>query len=346
MDLQPSSLSFFNFTRDELSRVCDSRFGRRYIADQLFDWVYNKRVTLPLEMTNLSLELRRLLKDVFTFSVPIPELKALSKDGTIKFLFKFDEKSVVESVLMPSRNRWTLCVSSQAGCGMGCSFCKTATLGLRRNLSTAEIIGQIMHALSEVQRINNIVFMGMGEPFANYQNVKRAIFILTDKKGLNFSWRSVCVSTVGIVPKIARFFDDGVPAQLAISLNAPTQAKREQIMPVSKKFTIDQLIEQIRTSKLKKRQKIFIEYVMLKGFNTNLEDLNALVKLLDVVKHKIKINLIPFNVFDGSAFARPNNDEIHLWRDMLLKAGFSVTIRWSKGVDIQGGCGQLAGGII
>lgn len=336
----------WGLTRSELKELLLKKgVLKTFVADQIFDWVYKKRIFDPNRMTNISLKDRQTISECFDFTYSEPIVSLRSVDGTEKFLFQF-QGARVETVLMPHKGRWTLCVSSQAGCAMGCAFCKTATLKLKRNLSVSEMIQQVLfcyvHLAQVGERINNIVFMGMGEPFHNYDNLKKTLYILTDPKGFNFSWRQITVSTVGLVNRIQQFFDEHLPAQLAISLNAPTQDKRSKIMPVAKRFSVDELLSVIKSARLRPRQKIFIEYVLLDGFNTSPSDLRALVKLLHPVKERIKINLIPFNPFQGTAFTRPSESVVETWRSELVSRGFTATVRWSKGTDIQGGCGQLA----
>lgn len=337
---------FWELTRSELKEILACKgISKSFVADQIFEWVYRNRVYDPMKMTNLSLRDRAVVAEFLNFSIAKPAVKLKSMDGSEKFLFSFEEVRV-ESVLMPHKGRWTLCVSSQAGCAMGCAFCKTATLKLQRNLTVGEIIQQVVFCADLLaqrgEKISNIVFMGMGEPFHNYENVKRALLILTDQKGFQYSWRDITVSTVGLVNRIQQFFVEQLPAQLAISLNAPTQEQRALIMPVAKRFSLDELISAIKNAKLRPRQRIFVEYVLLEGFNASAVDLNRLIKLLNPVKDKIKINLIPFNPFEGAKFLRPSVTVVEAWRSELVRKGFTATVRWSKGIDIQGGCGQLA----
>lgn len=333
---------FFNFTLESLQNEFYERFQRKYTANQLFDWIYKKFETNPDLMTNIPKKIRDEIKMLYNFEIMKPCKILESMDGSKKFLFTLHDNNKIESVLMPHENRWTLCVSSQVGCGMGCRFCKTATMGFIRNLTTSEIIQQIMSVCINYQKPNNIVFMGMGEPLANYNNVAQSLKILTEPKGLNYSWRSITVSTVGLIPKIKRFFLDQLPAQLAISLNAPNQKIRSDLMPISSNFKFEQIIETIKNVRLKKRQKIFLEYILIDALTSEENHLNQLAKSLKSVKHRVKINLIPFNEFPDSNFKRPSVEKIENWRKQLQKNGFTATIRWSKGVDIFGGCGQLA----
>ncbi len=334
--------SFFDFTLDEMRKILFEKFQKKFRADQIFDWIYKKFEFNPANMHNISLADRTTLAEMFDFSVFKPTLVKESQDGTKKILFTLADKKQIETVFMPSNGRWTVCVSSQAGCGMGCKFCKTATMGFQRNLSTSEIIQQVLRVILDFKRPDNIVFMGMGEPLANYDNVVKAIQILVHQKALNFSWRSITVSTVGLEPKIKLFFEEKVPAQLAISLNASNQQVRSFLMPVSNKFSFEKIIETVKNLPLRRRQKIFIEYVLIDEINADDIHLNELIEALKVVRERIKINLIPFNEFADSEFRRPSLKIINRWHKKLKENRFISTVRWSKGVDILGGCGQLA----
>lgn len=240
------------------------------------------------------------------------------------------------------RQRKTLCVSSQVGCGMGCKFCRTGEMGFYRNLSTAEIVGQIEAVIgahgSRDLPFDNIVFMGMGEPLHNYDNVSRALAILTDPKGYNISPRKITVSTVGLVPKIKRFIEE-TQVSLAVSLNATTDAVRSEIMPVNRKWPIRELLDSLAPLRGTKRI-VTIEYVMLAGVNDHLEDLTRLNRMLRSLP--VRINLIPFNKNAGLPFSPPNSTKIKMWQKELRRLGYTVTVRWSKGIDIDAACGQLA----
>lgn len=244
--------------------------------------------------------------------------------------------------LQQIRQRKTLCVSSQVGCGMGCKFCRTGEMGFYRNLTTAEIVGQIeaiiaVHGSRELP-FDNIVFMGMGEPLHNYENVTRALSILTDPKGYNIPPRKITVSTVGLVPKIRRFIEE-TKVSLAVSLNATTDSVRSAIMPVNKKWPIRELLDALAPLRGTKRT-VTIEYVMLSEVNDKLEDLARLGRMLRSLP--VRVNLIPFNANAGLPFSPPSSSRIKMWQSELRRLGYTVTVRWSKGVDIDAACGQLA----
>jgi len=271
-----------------------------------------------------------------------PTVVAHSSDDTRKLLFQLDARAAIEAVLIPDPPRLTLCISSQAGCGMGCAFCATARLGLLRNLSPTEIVGQVLAAQGQLrpdERISNIVFMGMGEPLANYDAVVQAVEILTAEWGLGFSARRVTVSTVGIVPAMARLVQD-TAVNLAVSLSATTDAQRSRIMPVNRRYPLETLLTMCRSLPIPQRRRITFEYVMLAGVNDTLEDADRLIKLLRGIRSKV--NLIPFNPFPGAGFSSSSDAVIARFQERLLAAQVHATIRHSRGRDIAAACGQLA----
>lgn len=339
-----SPLSFFDLSREELAAVLESRLGLpRYRADQLFQWVYQKLTVSPEQMTNIGKQHRSLLPGLLSFRDLHYTNRQVSSDGTRKYLFPVDNDHHVESVMIHQPTRKTLCVSSQVGCALACAFCQTGTMGLIRHLSTGEIIQQVMGVLIDAKNFGdsfqNMVFMGMGEPLHNFDAVSRAIAILSDDFGLALSRRKITVSTVGLVPQIERFFSENVQANLAVSLNATTQEIREQIMPVTKRYSLDLLLQTLRAAPLKPRQRVTIEYVLLGGVNDSDDDLHRLPKLLHGIPSKV--NLIPYNKNAGLPFNPPERDLPHRWQKELNQHGLLATIRWSKGQDIDAACGQL-----
>ena len=341
--------SFFDLPRDELTALLKSKFNStQFRATQLFEWVYQKRVFDFAQMTNLGKEFREELQDYFSFPLAKIVDRQISKDGTRKYLFQVGNKDLVEAVMIKQPTRMTLCVSSQVGCGMNCQFCRTATMGFRRNLSTGEIIQQVMGVLIDAQEFgdtfNNIVFMGMGEPLHNFKGVVSALRILTDHKGLAIPARKITVSTVGLVPAIKKFGEAfsqyGDLANLAVSLNSTTNEVRSEVMPINKKFPIEELLATLKAFPLKARKRITIEYVMLHGVNDTEADLKRLPKLLRGIP--AKINLIPYNENAGLGFKSPPEPHVAHWQNYLSQGGSDVTIRWSKGQDIKAACGQLA----
>ena len=337
-------LSFFGFSRKSLGAFLAERFGEpQYRAVQLFNWVYRQKVTDFSLMTNLKEEFRAKLAETFTFPVSAIRDRQISSDGTRKYLFEVGNGDLVESVMIKQPARMTLCVSSQVGCGMGCKFCRTATMGFRRHLKPSEIMQQVLGVLEDAKNFGdtfqNIVFMGMGEPLHNFDGVTTAVSVLTDQQGLDISGRKITVSTVGLVPAIKKFGESRVSANLAVSLNGTTDEVRSRIMPVNNRFPREELLGAIRGLPLGPRKSVTIEYVMLSGVNDTKADMERLPKILSGLQ--VKVNLIPYNENAGLGFKTPDREWVHTWRDYLLNRGLNTTIRWSKGVDIKAACGQL-----
>lgn len=354
MDNQPGSAvcaepqaqyDFFNFSREELAQLLEERFGASaYRATQLFQWVYRQGVRDIAAMSNLAKDFRESLRDFFKFPLPPIVTRQISNDGTRKYLFELEHGSHIESVMIKQPQRMTLCVSSQVGCGMACAFCRTGTMGFHRNLSTSEIVRQVLGVIEDAKNFDdmfqNIVFMGMGEPLHNYDGVVRAVQILTDPQGLAIPPRKITISSVGLVPAIKKFGESGVDANLAISLNATTDIVRSEIMPINKAYPIRVLLDTLREIPAKRRKKITIEYVMLAGVNDSDADMRRLPKLVEGLP--VKVNLIPYNENAGLGFKTPAREQIHAWQDYLTRYGLNTTVRWSKGQDIDAACGQLA----
>ncbi|NOZ14093.1 MAG: 23S rRNA (adenine(2503)-C(2))-methyltransferase RlmN [Acidobacteria bacterium] len=314
-------------------------------SKQILNWIYGKTVTDFREMTNLSKPLREELAEKWRIS-SLKELKQnKASDGTTKFGFALYDGSIIESVRIPMETgKQTFCISSQAGCAMGCKFCSTARMGLIRNLSPSEIVCQALHlrrsaGLNEKQ-VFNIVFMGMGEPLANTDNVLKAINILTDKDGMNLSRRRITVSTCGIVNGIRRLAREPRPPRLAISLNAADDETRRKIMPITEGNPLDELLDQLKRYPLPPRERFTFEYVLIGGVNDRDEDAAKLPRLLNKLRYKI--NLIPFNPFPGSGFLPPDPARIEAFQQILFSKNITATLRKSKGCEIQGACGQLA----
>lgn len=334
-----------DFSKDELSDYLKVTFGyASFRSTQIFEWIYQKDVSDFHLMSNLSKEQQEVLANHFEVPKSITQERQVSVDGTRKYLFEVDNGDLVEAVMIKQPTRMTLCVSSQVGCGMNCQFCRTATMGFRRNLRTSEIIRQVLGVIEDAKNygdsFSNIVFMGMGEPLHNVDNVTRALKILTDQKGLTIPPRKITVSTVGLVPAIKKFGESGAPANLAVSLNATSDEVRSSIMPINKRFNIETLLNTLRSFPLTGRKKITIEYVMLHGVNDCIEDLKRLPRLLKGIPSKV--NLIPYNENAGLGFKSPPRAHVAMWQDELNKKNIDVTIRWSKGQDIKAACGQLA----
>ena len=311
-------------------------------AVQVRKWLYQRDVSDFETMTNISKRYR----DILDLHYDIPRLPITfqqeSEDGTRKFLIKLHDGKMIESVWIPDKARRTLCVSTQVGCGMACDFCLTGTMGLTRNLSVFEITEQIAavkRTLPQGEKITNLVFMGMGEPLTNVKNLYPALEILLHQDGHNFSRQHVTVSTSGIAPEIEKF-GDNTPVKLAISLNATTDAVRDVVMPINRKFNLERLLTACRLMKLPKRNRITFEYVMLHGVNDTMEDAKRLVQILSALR--AKINLLPFNEFPGSPYKRPPEAWVRKFQKYLLDRGFVAIERRSRGRDILGACGQLA----
>src|SRR4030067_1590472 len=315
---------------------------QRYRGRQLFHWVYGKGVASPDMMTDLSKECRELISEKAYISTLREVKKQLSADGTEKFLFELEDGHRVESVLIPEEDRLTLCISTQVGCGMGCTFCLTGKGGLARNLKSSEIVNQVLHVqkgLPERKVITNIVIMGMGEPLSNYNNVTKAIEILKHPLGPAIGARRIPLSTPGLVPGIKKLGEGSLNINLAISLNASTDEQRSQIMPVNRKYPLKKLIEACRDFPLRKGRMLSFEYVLLEGVNDRPEDARRVSNLLKGIP--CKINLIPFNEFPGAPYKRPSEEAVLRFQEILTSNNYSVFIRKPRGRDILAACGQL-----
>ena len=338
-----SRVNLVGLLPSELEDLAVELGASRYRGRQLATWIYRKGVFDREAMTDLPKDFRERLAERAIIEVAPPESVTASQDGSRKLVFKLEDGRRISSVLMPDDDRLTLCVSTQVGCGFECRFCLTGVMGLERNLTAGEIVGQVLAAnrlLEGGQRVTHIVFMGMGEPLANYAAVVQAIRILTDPKlGLGYSPKRITVSTVGLVPGIEKLGRENLKVNLAISLHAATDEVRERLMPVNRSFNLDALMAALRKYPLAPRQRIFFEYVLLDGVNDSPEDAKRLARLLRGLR--AKVNLIPFNDWDGAAFRRPPLPRILAFQSILLDAGITTTVRWSKGEDIGAACGQL-----
>ena len=308
---------------------------------QLFHWVYKQKVDSINAMNTLPTSFRGLLSEEYVLH-PLALLKKTGSDfePTQKFLFQLSSGEKIESVIMEEGKRVTLCVSTQVGCAVDCKFCATAKMGFIKNLTAGEIVDQYLLILNSInKRITNVVFMGMGEPFLNYQQVINAADLLNHKEGINLSAKRITISTVGIIPKIIRYTKEGHKYKLAISLNGSSQDQRLKIMPISKTHSMNALIQSAWDYYYISKKLITLEYVLLAGVNDDIVDADRLMDLIGNLP--CKLNLIPYNEIDGH-FHRPSEEKIERFVNRLERANFTVTIRWSKGTDISGGCGQLA----
>jgi 23S rRNA (adenine2503-C2)-methyltransferase len=327
----------------ELEELAVELGASRYRGRQLATWIYRKGVTDLEAMTDLPREFRAAMAERAVVSLPEVERITPSQDSSRKLVFRLSDDCRVSAVLMPDEDRITLCLSTQVGCGYGCTFCLTGTMGLERNLTPDEIVGQLLAAnrlLDEGQRVTHLVFMGMGEPLANLAAVVKSIRIMIDARlGIGYSPRRITVSTVGLVSGIERLGRENLKVNLAISLHAATDQTRGQLMPVNRSWNLAALMDAVRRYPLAPRQRVFFEYVMLEGVNDSLQDAEQLARLLRGIK--AKVNLIPFNDWEGSSFRRPPLARILAFQGALLNAGITTTVRWSKGEDIGAACGQL-----
>ncbi len=345
--MRMSLTNLLDLTPAEIESVVESLGAPRYRGRQIAEWVYRKGVTDFTGMTNLPRELRAALRDNVWIGLPTVERRTPSQDGSQKFVFSFPDGARVQSVLMPDGERLTLCVSTQVGCGFGCAFCLTGAMGLERNLTAAEITGQVMAAgrtLMCGQRLTHIVYMGMGEPLANYAATVRSLRLLMDPRAFAFSPRRITVSTVGLVSGIERLAREGLRVNLAISLHATTNETRDRLMPVNKGFALEQLLAACRRFPLPFRQRMTFEYVLLDGVNDSTADALRLGRLMRGIR--AKVNLIPFNDWQGAGFARPPLPRILAFQHALLERGITATVRWSKGEDIGAACGQLSEAVV
>ncbi|RLC23182.1 MAG: 23S rRNA (adenine(2503)-C(2))-methyltransferase RlmN [Deltaproteobacteria bacterium] len=338
--------NILNFTRDDLSVWLEDKGIRPFRAGQIFKWLYIRQVDEFEQMTDLSKELRKMLADHFCIKRLRIDENLVSADTTEKFLLGLDDGQHIESVLIPEKDHFTLCVSSQVGCVQDCQFCLTAKGGFVRNLNISEMIAQVRDARYyliqkgiDPVKLSNIVFMGMGEPLANYKNLIKTLEIITDSDyGLKFSPRRVTVSTCGLAPKITQLGLD-TQVNLAVSLNATTDELRTRLMPVNKKYPLKQLLKACQTFTMKPRNKITFEYILMEGVNDTEAEALELVKLLAPVK--AKVNLIPFNEHEKSKFKRPSKTHISEFLQILLDRNLTAITRKSKGDDILAACGQL-----
>jgi len=339
-----SGTNLIGMLPSELEDLAVELGASRYRGRQLATWMYRKGVFTLDAMSDLPKDFREALSKNVTVTVPDVERVTPSLDGSRKLVFRLEDDGRVSAVIMPDADRITLCLSTQVGCGYACTFCLTGTMGLERNLTAGEIVGQLLAAnallAGDGHRVTHLVFMGMGEPLANYAALVKAVRIFTDAKlGLGYSPRRITVSTVGLVTGIEKLGREDLKVNLAISLHAASDEVRSRLMPVNKSWNLAALMDAVRKYPLAHRQHVFFEYVMLDGVNDNVEDARRLAKLLRGVK--AKVNLIPFNDWDGSTFQRPPLPRILAFQSVLLDAGIMTTVRWSKGEDIGAACGQL-----
>ncbi len=335
-------------TQSQLAELLADHGQPSYRATQILDWIFKKRAKSWDEMTNLPESLREDLAEKYPLRPLKHTLTKGSKDTTRKFLLELEDGRYVETVLIPASpalygersDRHTLCVSSQVGCAYGCKFCASGLDGFTRNLTAAEIVSQIILAEElSGEKVNNLVFMGMGEPLANFKNLCLALEMITADWGLNIGARRITVSTSGLVPQIKKLAELPQQIRLAISLHGPDDGTRDKIMPVNRKFPVGELFGALRVWNSKKNQKITLEYILINGINADLE--HAMVLAKRAASIKAKVNLIPYNTVDGLEWVRPSDAACRRFQKVLTQAGVSATLRLEKGHDIDAACGQL-----
>ena len=349
--------NLLDFDRAGLERFFADELGeKRFRAHQVMKWIHHRHVTGFDDMTDLGKALRAKLEERAEIVVPHVHFDKESEDGTHKWLLGMDGRNAIETVYIPDKGRGTLCVSSQVGCALNCTFCSTATQGFNRNLSTAEIIGQVWVAAKHLgniphkqRRLTNVVMMGMGEPLANFDNVVRAMSVMRDDLGYGLANKRVTLSTAGMVPMIDRLAEES-DVSLAVSLHAPNDALRTTLVPLNKKYPIAQLMDAcVRYALRKKGESVTFEYTLMKGVNDQPEHALELVQLLRgfdravQMKDAAKINLIPFNPFPGTRYERPDELAIRTFQKLLNSAGMIAPVRRTRGDDIDAACGQLKG---
>ncbi len=329
-----------DYNLDELKEEMISIGEKSYRAEQIFKWIYVENVTDFNEMTNLSLELREKLKNNYTLDIYKIIKKQESSDGTKKYLFDVLDGNAIETVLMQYKHGYSICVSSQVGCKMGCKFCASTGIAFIRSLTAGEIAEQILAVGRDTGiKISNVVFMGIGEPLDNFDNVIKAIKIINNQKGLNIGARHISISTCGLVPKIYEIADMDLQCTLSISLHATTNEKRSKMMPINNKYSIEELMKACKYYIEKTNKRISFEYALAKDNNDNLDDAKALAKLLrGMLCH---VNLIPINKIENGKFDTSTNENVMKFRDYLNDNGIVATIRRELGDDIEAACGQL-----
>jgi 23S rRNA (adenine2503-C2)-methyltransferase len=358
-DLQPR-VNLFDLDRTGMEDLFERLGEKRFRAHQVMKWIYHRHVTDFAEMTDVGKALRAKLEAAAEIRPPNVLFDKASNDGTHKWLLGMDAGNAIEAVFIPDKGRGTLCVSSQVGCGLNCQFCSTATQGFNRNLSTAEIIGQVWVASKHLgnkthldRKLTNVVMMGMGEPLLNFDNVVRAMSLMRDDLGFGLANKRVTLSTSGLVPMIDRLAEESDVA-LAVSLHAPNDALRTELIPLNKKYPLAELMDAcVRYLQRKKKgESVTFEYTLMRGVNDSPAIARELVRLMKSFANRMqygdaaKVNLIPFNPFPGTRFERSGETEIRAFQKILLDAGVLTMVRRTRGDDIDAACGQLKGQVL
>lgn len=340
--------SIYGLTSEQLTTWLAERGQKKFRSEQVWDWLYRKRVNDFSEMTNVNQECVQLLQDHFILKSLQQEIKQESKDGTNKFLFKLLDGNVIETVLMRQKYGLSVCVTTQVGCNIGCSFCASGLLTKSRDLTSGEIVEQIMKvqfdldAAGQGERVSHVVVMGIGEPFDNYTNLMDFLRVINSAKGLAIGARHITVSTSGLAHKIYEFADSGLQVNLAISLHAPNDELRSRIMKINKAIPMEKLMQAVDYYLEKTNRRITFEYILLKDVNDHREEARQIADLLGPIRHLAYVNLIPYNPVDEhDQYARSDKDTILAFYDTLKKNGINCVIRHEQGTDIDAACGQL-----
>ncbi|OZU89259.1 23S rRNA (adenine(2503)-C(2))-methyltransferase RlmN [Virgibacillus indicus] len=343
-----SKKSIYGLTYDQLTDWLTEHGQKRFRVDQVWNWLYKKRISKFMEMKNVNSETIELLDEHFILDTLEEEIKQESKDGTIKFLFRLDDGNLIETVLMRFNYGLSVCVTTQVGCNIGCSFCASGLLRKSRDLSSGEIVEQIMNVQKHLdsqgkeERVSHIVVMGIGEPFDNFTNLMDFLYVVNDDKGLNIGARHITVSTSGLAHKIYEFADTGIQVNLAISIHAPNNELRTQIMKINKAFPIEKLMKAVDYYLEKTNRRITYEYIMLRDVNDHKEEALQLAKLLKNHRHLAYVNLIPYNSVDEhNQYQRSKSEDIQAFFETLKGQGINCGVRWENGADIDAACGQL-----
>ena len=342
MNVSSDKIDFKNLSPSELTKFLGSFGKERYRSVQILRWLYQKGVQSFDEMTNLSKRFRQELSQVGSITSLHPVRMEQAKDGTKKFLFRLNDGNRIESVLIPDKARLTLCLSTQVGCTFGCRFCLTGKLGWRRDLTTSEILNQILgvrKTLPEQASITNIVLMGMGEPLANYENTLKALALMVHPDAFKFSSRRITLSTVGLLPKLEQLSKEKISFCLAISLNATDEETRSYLMPVNRRYPLNKILGLCKNFPLRPRRRITFEYVLVEGINDSPQDAKRLIRILRGIPSKV--NLIPLNEAPEIPFKKPSDEAVKRFQEILMEGGLTAIVRTSKGREISAACGQL-----
>lgn len=340
--------SIYGMTYEQLQHWLMEQGESRFRVSQVWNWLYKKRVNSFSEMTNINKQTRALLDEHFVFHTMETEIRQESKDGTIKFLLKLTDGNLIETVLMRFPYGLSVCVTTQVGCNIGCSFCASGLMRKSRDLTSGEIVEQIMKVQKfldkkeKEERVSNIVVMGIGEPFDNFNNLMDFLYIVNNDGGLNIGARRITVSTSGLAHKIYEFADQDIQVNLAVSLHAPNNELRSQIMKINKAFPIEKLMTSIDYYLGKKNRRITYEYIMLKDVNDHKKEAEELADLIHDHRHLAYVNLIPYNTVDEhDQYQRSDSESIQSFFQVLKKRGIQAGVRWENGADIDAACGQL-----